>query len=250
MTPSPVLPSDVQETISSPTATLCGNFVNTLLRLPTLVYEWINWMLDSSGNVTNDFKKQIIPAGLMMPSASDVTPAGWLVCNGASYSRPISAGGTEDTYTDLWTAIGITYGSTSAGTFKVPDMQAKFIVGVGTFESGAGVALGAAVGAEKVALSIAEAGLDHIHINGRFHSNSGAPGSDFEVVTTDQDMGQGGTPTQGCNGENNYQVSTLGAWTGRYGVTTPAFKSDATAMTPTAHNNIPPAIGLKWLIKH
>ena len=47
--------------------------------------------------------------------------AGWLVCDGASYSR--------ETYPDLFAAIGTAHGG-DAGSFNVPDLRDRFMRGV------------------------------------------------------------------------------------------------------------------------
>lgn len=51
-------------------------------------------------------------------------PEGYLLCNGQEVSRT--------TYKDLFDVIGTTYGSSSGTTFKVPDLQGKFIRGNGS----------------------------------------------------------------------------------------------------------------------
>lgn len=53
-------------------------------------------------------------------------PAGWLACDGASYSSTL--------YPGLFAAIGYTYGG-SAGSFKVPDLKGRRIAG---YNSGVG----------------------------------------------------------------------------------------------------------------
>jgi microcystin-dependent protein len=57
-------------------------------------------------------------------------PDGYLLCNGRFLSKPISEGGTVDTYARLWNAIGNIHGET-ATTFRIPDLRERFIVGAG-----------------------------------------------------------------------------------------------------------------------
>ncbi len=72
-----------------------------------------------------------------------------LLCDGSEVSRT--------TYADLFAAVGSTYGAPSSSqNFVLPDYRAKFPVGVGTFGSGAGAALGVGGGEEKHGLSVAE----------------------------------------------------------------------------------------------
>jgi microcystin-dependent protein len=49
-------------------------------------------------------------------------PTGWLICDGSDISRT--------TYSSLFSAIGTTFGSSDISTFKVPDLRAKFPLGV------------------------------------------------------------------------------------------------------------------------
>lgn len=59
------------------------------------------------------------PVGSVLMFAAAVTPSGWLLCNGQAISR--------STYSDLFTAIGTTYGSgNGTTTFNVPNMEARF----------------------------------------------------------------------------------------------------------------------------
>ena len=59
-------------------------------------------------------------AGMISYFAMETPPAGWLVCNGASYSTSV--------YPDLAAAIGIVYGgSYASGIFNVPELRGIFI---------------------------------------------------------------------------------------------------------------------------
>lgn len=64
----------------------------------------------------------LIPAGAIMPFAGSVAPPGWLLCNGASYSK------TGD-QKDLFAVIGSLYGTEGNDKFRVPDMRGSFIMG-------------------------------------------------------------------------------------------------------------------------
>lgn len=62
----------------------------------------------------------VFPPGACMPYAGSTSPAGFLLCNGASYS--------VSTYASLFSVIGYTYGG-SSGTFQVPNMKGKVVAG-------------------------------------------------------------------------------------------------------------------------
>lgn len=63
----------------------------------------------------------LIPPGSVQMFAGATIPAGWLKCDGATL--------TEAAYPDLFAAIGTTYGTGGAGTFKVPNTVDYFPVG-------------------------------------------------------------------------------------------------------------------------
>lgn len=73
-----------------------------------------------------------LPPGAIIHTARNATPAGFLRCNGAAVSRT--------TYSDLFGAIGTTYGAGDGSTtFNVPDLRGEFIRGWadgGTVDSG------------------------------------------------------------------------------------------------------------------
>lgn len=66
-----------------------------------------------------------IEAGVIYPYGGSTAPEGYLMCNGQAVSR-------ED-YSELFAAIGTTYGSGDGlTTFNVPDLRGRTIVGAGT----------------------------------------------------------------------------------------------------------------------
>jgi len=76
--------------------------------------------------------EKINMVGMIAPFASKTVPIGWLVCDGATYS--------QSTYTNLYNAIGITFGTTnSTQNFKVPDLRSMYIRG---FDSSNGRQIG------------------------------------------------------------------------------------------------------------
>ena len=100
------------------------------------------------------------PSGTLNPFAGTATPDGWLLCDGAEYSKT--------TYARLFAAIGENYDVTTpaSGNFMVPDMRGRVPVGV----DGAGArmtendTIGDVGGAEKVTLTGAQSGTsDHTH---------------------------------------------------------------------------------------
>lgn len=78
-----------------------------------------------------------VPIGAILPWMSTKTtyPDGFLKCNGATISR--------SDYSDLFDAIGTTYGAGNGSTtFKIPDLRGCFLRGDGTQNGYSGAALG------------------------------------------------------------------------------------------------------------
>lgn len=66
---------------------------------------------------------KVVPAGIVVQFAGTVAPSGWVLCDGAAYSR------TNATYSRLFTAISTTYGpGDGITTFNVPDFRGRFPV--------------------------------------------------------------------------------------------------------------------------
>lgn len=88
------------------------------------------------------------PAGAVMAFAGVSIPDGWLLCNGATISRT--------TYSELFNAIGITYGAGDGSTtFKIPDLRGEFVRGL---DGGRGVDTDRALGSAQ-----SSANLSHSH---------------------------------------------------------------------------------------
>jgi microcystin-dependent protein len=146
---APVLPSDFKAVISDPTSSLCGNFINTLLKLPVLIWQLVNWMFDGSGNPTKEFLSSIVRTGDLIFSASNTETTGRLLCDGREVDRTV--------YANLFAIIGTAYGIPSGpSVFKLPDYRARFPVGVGTFEGGNSATFAVEGGEDLHTLSISE----------------------------------------------------------------------------------------------
>lgn len=71
---------------------------------------------------------ELQPAGMISYFANSTAPSGWLLCNGGYINRT--------TYSDLFAAIGTTYGTTEGSNFAVPDCRGEFLRG---WDNGRGV---------------------------------------------------------------------------------------------------------------
>lgn len=82
---------------------------------------------------------QKAPAGAVIHFARGTAPAGWLKANGAAVSRIA--------YSDLFAAIGITFGAGDGfNTFNIPDLRGEFIR---AYDDGRGVDAGRAFGSKQ-----------------------------------------------------------------------------------------------------
>ena len=123
---------------------------------------------------------QIVPAGVIQQYAGTTAPAGYLLCNGASFSSV--------TYGDLATVVGDTYQAHSGTTYYLPNLQTR--VPVGKNASGTFATLGATGGAETVSLIESQMpphthGMSsHTHGMGN-HRHSIAHGHGHNITTSD-----------------------------------------------------------------
>jgi microcystin-dependent protein len=148
-------------------------------------------------------------------------PTGWLLCNGAAVSR--------STYADLFAIVGTTYGAgDGSSTFNLPDLRDRFAVGSGTTYSA-----GATGGAATHTLSTAEMPA-HTH------------------TATSTDSGHTHNFQTGLTAENQDDVRTTSG-SGTTDSTQTGYANITTTIASTggggAHNNLPPYIGLAFIIK-
>lgn len=166
MATSPVLPSDAKAIVPDPNSTLCGNFLSALVKLPVLFYKLVAFFFDATGNASKGFVNLTLKSGAYVDYASLQLEDGTiLLCDGREVAR------TD--FPDLFAAIGVTYGAPSGSTvFKIPNFSAKFVVGIGSFDSAGSVSLGVAAGADQVTLqAVNHAPHTHgVHSIGGIHS--------------------------------------------------------------------------------
>lgn len=119
------------------------------------------------------------PVGAIIDYAGSTAPAGWLLCDGSAVNRT--------TYSDLFSAIGTTYGSgDGSSTFNVPDTKGLVTMGYDATNSYCNV-LGKTGGAYTVTLSNSQI---------PFGNSSGWLG---------YTSGYGGGQYQGASSHNNVQ---------------------------------------------
>jgi len=111
----------------------------------------------------------VSPAGavIMWAGLYDAIPAGYLLCNGAEIDRT--------TYADLFSAIGVQFGSASGSTFTLPLFQNNFARSPASSTS-----CGATGGADSVTLSTAQMPTHSHTINDSGHTHPWAGHKDYQ----------------------------------------------------------------------
>lgn len=158
-----------------------------------------------SSQISNAIDDILIKAGFIYPLASSVVPDGFLLCDGAAYSR------TE--YPELFAAIGTTYGAGNGSTtFNVPNLTTRVPVG-----SGNDYVLGATGGEEKHTLTVDEM-PSHKHDGitwGSYDKVSGNAGTDAHLMKLEWHAGNAAstgydtTYAGGSQSHNNMQPYTV-----------------------------------------
>ena len=190
----------------------------------------------------------LMPAGAVIPWASpNITPPlGWLFCNGDVLNAA--------DYPDLYSAIGVTYGSLGAGTFKVPVLANSIPVGIGTNSSGYDLTtVGNTGGSKAVALSAAE-------VAPHTHNVAGTTSGTFvDLITASSDGTTGDPSTDPRTGDytrlkvgadGNLQQDDHAQQFSAHTHTFSAATDTGTGLTGSAHGNMQPYIVMQYIIKY
>jgi len=165
----------------------------------------------------------LIPAGSVIAFSGSTTPGGWLLCDGADYSRVI--------YSVLFSAVNVTYGSANGTTFKVPNLKGRVIVQQDTINTNFDT-IGETGGEETHVLTTGEM-PSHSHgvtDPGHIHTSVHHSGSKAAILS-------GGAADDNLNGISNTSSSTTGITINNTG-------------GGAAHNNLQPYLVMFYIIKY
>lgn len=218
--PSPVTPSEFCSAVPSGTSSLCDRIQAVFLRVPRLLCTFFEWMINEDGTLTDNFIREVaaFPVGVILPYASTLSPAGWLVCNGNEVSRT--------TYSQLFAVIGTKYGlGNGTTTFNLPNLKRKFLVGYDPSDGVMGIA--DTGGEETHTLTVAEMPS---HTHNITADGTGTPSNGHGVIG-------GGN---GTNGPFTYNDTTLAT----------DHLSIAKAGLDQPHQNMPPWSAVSFIIRY
>ena len=180
----------------------------------------------------------LIPAGTMVLFGGTSAPSGWLLCDGAAYSRT--------TYAALFAAINTRWGvGDGSTTFNIPDLRGRAPIGEGQGSGLTNRTLGSKLGEESHALTLAENG-SHAHTGG-LHQHVGGEHT-HGLRGNRYDTGPAWKITFCSSGSN---VSSDGPTESGGAVATSSDGAVATTSSGsgTAHNTMQPSLVVNYLIK-
>ena len=182
------------------------------------ICDFRNWMMDSSGNPTDEFKAWLasigVPTGCVVWRPTSDIPEGYLICNGAEVSR--------ETYAALFAVYGTAFGDpSSSSVFKLPNLQGLMLVGYGN-----GFSLRETGGASEVTLTSAD-------LPSHKHSIASETAKEVQVFQ---------------NAVENLDVFYVSSRAAANVQAGPSYDTTETG-GGGAHDNMPPYMSGVWLVK-
>lgn len=163
-----------------------------------------------------------LPSGslVMWCGLYDSIPSGWLLCDGSEINRT--------TYADLFSAIGIQFGSTSGSTFTLPLFQNIF-----PRSPASSTSCGATGGSDTVSLSVAE-------LASHSHTASVTDGGHTHTFTTNAFQLHGGSGANYVGGSGSSTTNSA---------TTGVTVANSSTGSGSAHENKPAFLEVLFIIK-
>jgi microcystin-dependent protein len=159
-----------------------------------------------------------VPAGFLSMWPTATAPSGYLLCNGAAVSRT--------TYAGLFAVIGITFGAgDTTTTFNLPDYRDRMPIGAGTTYAAA------STGGSKDAIVVSHTHAATVTDPGHFHTMGGVNGN----FSSGPLAAMNSSP-----GDTRNSTSTI---------TTGISVSNSTTGSSGTNANLPPYLGIYFIIK-
>lgn len=210
---------------------------------------WGNEVVDALTNAVNTLLS-LLPVGVMAMYGGNLAPPNWLFCHGAAVSTT--------TYSGLYAVIGDRYNqgqpATPAGTFRVPNFQARFPVGVnvgsssglGTFWS---TGVGEVGGSYVAQMPVHQHG-PHYHTLDLSHDHDSGNDTLSFLYRADRYNGDGNTLPWPSTPNTGEQM----AWRERTGVNPPAvpYRSTHPSYSGLAGDDtpqVPPGAAVHFIIR-
>jgi microcystin-dependent protein len=182
------------------------------------------------GNLSITGVLNILPSGLVIAYTGSNDPAGWLMCDGRSLSKT--------TYANLFSIIGVQFGSADAATFKIPNYKGAFLRGTGSN----GINIAPALNASQS--DAVQNHTHHMHDPGHAHGGRTNVVDNFGVRGPLQDVSAAGKSRAdyyNSHGYANRGITVDGAGTG--------VRCDWMRDGRTADETRPYNYGVNWIIK-
>jgi microcystin-dependent protein len=167
----------------------------------------------------------LVPTGSLIMWASNTIPSDWKLCNGAAISRV--------TFATLFSLLGTTFGAgDGTTTFNLPDFRNKFPYGADTVAVGG---TGGTADSIVVAHTHTATSTSTVTDPGHLHKTYGA-------------YGGGGNPGGSLNINNpgGLDTNTTSATTG---ITVATSTTNASTGSSGTNANLPPYLGINFIIK-
>jgi hypothetical protein len=186
----------------------------------------------------------------------------WLICDGSAVSR--------STYATLFSTIGTTFGTGNGSTtFNVPDMRGRMAIGVGTGSGLTARTLNGTGGVESVTLTGAQSGTSahgHSHditVRDAQNGTSNQTASTNLAHSHTSNGRQSASATHGHTGSTTVATAASNAGATNFSISTDSqlgshvhtffvqggVTNSTEANASASHENMPPFIGLNFIIK-